>query len=301
MGMRRRWSPLQGPSMHKPLSASNRAHASCRAEPPAQKAISIAVIKAHADMGAVIFKGLNALVLNDDDFPNSGSSTIIVHRLRQWVRRRCSACITPIIELRGVGIPEGRCLAHWKRFNPAANTLRQLFMTVIGITHFEHELTRFFEPAELSRLVKLPRFVPGNAGAGGLAATLGDVDILLGSWGMPVLMGRCCGGAESYGGVLCRWFGEIFCQRCLLGARCKSPPPCMPTPFPWGSQSPWWFSPINVGFHASSRWTGWLAPMVMKSSRIRESRKLWRHGWPDRWCSAARFCSGSRPFILFWG
>jgi len=61
-------------------------------------------------------------------------------------------------------------------------------MTVIAITHAAEELGRFFHPFDLDRLHAAADVrVLGSNHAGLVLPHLADVDILLGSWGMPKL------------------------------------------------------------------------------------------------------------------
>lgn len=61
-------------------------------------------------------------------------------------------------------------------------------MTVIAITHAEADLDRFFHPHDLARLRAAATVrVLGSNHSEVVLPQLGDVDILLGSWGMPKL------------------------------------------------------------------------------------------------------------------
>lgn len=61
-------------------------------------------------------------------------------------------------------------------------------MTVVAITHAESELPRYFLPEDLNRLRAAGTVrVLGNNKFAAIRDQLGDVDILLGSWGMPKL------------------------------------------------------------------------------------------------------------------
>jgi phosphoglycerate dehydrogenase-like enzyme len=61
-------------------------------------------------------------------------------------------------------------------------------MTVVAISHAENDLPRFFHPDDLARLRAATTVrVLGSNHAGVIAPQLGDVDILLSSWGMPKL------------------------------------------------------------------------------------------------------------------
>lgn len=61
-------------------------------------------------------------------------------------------------------------------------------MTQVAITHAESELGRFFHPVDLARLrVAAEVRVLGSNQPSIVLPQLGDVDILLGSWGMPKL------------------------------------------------------------------------------------------------------------------
>ena len=61
-------------------------------------------------------------------------------------------------------------------------------MTVIGITHEQHELDRYYEAADLERLRQCAELrILGSPESSDFLAQLADVDVLTGSWGMPVL------------------------------------------------------------------------------------------------------------------
>lgn len=61
-------------------------------------------------------------------------------------------------------------------------------MAVVGITHESDKLARFFLPEKLAELQAVSEVrILGGAKKAGFRDALADVDILLGSWGMPVL------------------------------------------------------------------------------------------------------------------
>ena len=61
-------------------------------------------------------------------------------------------------------------------------------MTVIGITHEQHELDRYYEPADLERLRQSAELrILGSPESPDFLAQLGDIDVLTGSWGMAPL------------------------------------------------------------------------------------------------------------------